>query len=321
MPDPTPNGTDNILRPRNLQDYIGQPLMIQRLNIAIKAAKFRGEAMPHVLFHGAPGLGKTSAANLIAGAMGSTLHTTSAPALEKVIDVLHVLVTLKPRDVWFIDEIHRLPPTVEEILYPVLEDSRVDVLVNGAVINIPLPPFTLVGATTRAGGLSAPFRDRFGIVARLEYYPPEDLADIVSRSARILAVTIGPCHVLEIAKRARGTPRIANNLLARVRDFACGQAVTADMLDTTFQLEGIDATGMNELDRAYLACLKDQYKGGPTGVNALAASLNEAKETLENVVEPFLLYHHRIGRTPRGRVLLDTAAQPVAQPSEDPTHA
>ena len=300
----TDNRLDTTLRPSSFSGVTGQAKTVQRLTIAMTAAIARGEACPHVLFHGPPGIGKTTLSNLIAGVMGSKMHTTIGPALEKMMDVLVMLSLIAPRDILFIDEIHRLPATIEESLYPVMEDGRVDCMLNGKPFNEEAGPLTLVGATTRAGMLSAPFRNRFGIVARLDYYPPEDLAKILARSARILHVDIGTDGLLEIAKRSRGTPRIANGLLARVRDFANGRSVNAGMLAETFELEEIDDEGLDASDRAYLICLRDRFKGGPTGISALAATLNESRETLESITEPFLLHRNKIIRGPRGRMLL-----------------
>ena len=236
--------------------------------------------------------------------MGSQMHTTIGPAIEKPMDMLHILERVNTNDVLFLDEVHRLPPTVEELMYPVLEESRVDFLLNDKLFNCPLPKFTVVGATTMAGRLSAPFRNRFGLTARLEYYPPEDLAKILVRSALILKVDIDAAGLLNIAKRARGTPRIANTLLRRVRDFAGGRRVNGGMLTATFDLEGINEEGLGMLDQMYLACLRDKFKGGPAGVRAIASTMNESVDTLEEVVEGYLLYIGKIARTPRGRMLL-----------------
>lgn len=295
---------ENTLRPSSFSSVTGQAKTVQRLTIAMTAAKARGEACPHVLFHGPPGTGKTTMANLIAGVMGSNMYTTIGPAIEKTVDMIGLLSKIEMRDVIFIDEVHRLPATIEENLYPVMEDFRVDAVMDGNSISAKLPPFTLVGATTRAGMLSAPFRNRFGLVAKLDYYPPDDLAKILARSARILHVDITAEGLLDIAKRARGTPRIANGLLARVRDFANGRTVDSNMLANTFELEGIDPDGSDESDRAYIACLRDRFKGGPAGIMAIAATMNESRETLESVIEPWLLVQGKIGRTSRGRVLL-----------------
>ena len=296
---------DNSLRPDSFESYIGQPKMVQRLNIALNAAKYRHESCPHVLFHGPPGTGKTSAANLISRAMGSTLHTTSGPALETIMDALNILAELKTHDIWFVDEIHSIPATVSEVLYAAVEDFKVDVMVNGKPVNARLPFFTLVGATTRAGALTAPFRDRFGIVACLNYYSTEDLTTILRRSAGIMKVDIDTAGLANIAKRGRGTPRIANRLLARVRDYAMGKQVTPDMLAETFDLEEVGEDGSTAGDRKYLDCLKNIYHGGPVGIAALASTLNEDLRTVQDVLEPWLLFHNRISRTSRGRVLLD----------------
>ena len=296
---------DNVLRPQVMADYVGQAKTIQRLTIAMNAAKTRSESAPHMLFHGPAGLGKTSCANLIAGFMGSQLHMASGPSLEKPMDILRILADIKTNDVVFVDEVHCIPTLLNEVLYPVLEDLRVDAVVEGKVINCRLPPFTFIGATTMAGKLSTPFRNRFGLVMHLEYYPPDDLAKILARSARILKVDIAADCILDIAHRSRGTPRIANTLLQRVRDYANGRRVDQTMLDATFDLEEIDRDGLDRSDHNYLNCLRNQFKGGPAGIMALASSMNEAKETLESITEPFLLHMKLIARTPRGRILLD----------------
>ena len=314
-PQPRDAPIDLSLRPRTLEEYIGQPPMIRRLNIAIQAAKTRGEAVTHILFHGGPGLGKTTIASLIAKAMGSQFHRTSGPALKGTYDVLGVLTSLGPRDVLFIDEIHRIPNVIEEFLYPAMEDYHVDFLVDKGLaaktVTVPLPSFTLVGATTRAGALSAPLRDRFGIVCRMEYYSVEELTRIIRRSAGLLRIEIMDEDAMEIARRARGTPRIANRLLMRVRDYWTSEGggpplgpsriTITGILEEAFALEGVDERGLDDLDRRYIDCIKRLYKGGPVGIEALAASLNESRETLEDMVEPYLLHLGLITRTPRGR--------------------
>ena len=299
---------DNALRPQSLGDYIGQPKMIRRLNIALTAADSRHEAMPHVLFHGGPGLGKTSISQLISQFMGSKMHSTSGPSLARTADVLGVLTSLNDKDVLFIDEIHRISPTIEEYLYPAMEDFSVDFLVDKGVqaktVRIPLPKFTLVGATTQAGSLSAPLRARFGLMCRVEYYSIEELVRITLRSSAILRMALSRTEAEEIARRARGTPRVANRFLARYRDYVTATGRTPAALQEMFDLEGVDARGIDDLDRAYMSCIRNHYKGGPVGIQAIAASMNEHRETLEEVVEPYLLFLGIIGRTPRGRKLL-----------------
>jgi holliday junction DNA helicase RuvB len=296
------------LRPRSFEDYVGQEQVVDNLRIAIDAAARRGEPLEHVLFSGPPGLGKTTLANLIARATGGTLRPTSGPTLEKPKDLVGILTALESGDVLFIDEIHRLGTVVEEYLYPAMEDFQIDFVVDrGAyakTLKLPLKRFTLVGATTRAGMLSAPLRDRFGIVHHLAYYEPAELQRIVERSARVLEIAIEPGGAQTIAQRSRGTPRIANRLLRRVRDFAevrAGGVITAEVADEALRREGVDSLGLDRLDRAFLETIARQYGGGPVGINAIAATLTEDVETLEDVVEPFLLKMGLVQRTASGR--------------------
>ncbi len=296
------------LRPRSFEDYVGQRQIVDNLRIAIDAAKRRGETLEHVLFSGPPGLGKTTLANLIAKDLGGTMHATSGPTLEKPKDLVGILTALEAGDVLFIDEIHRLGTVVEEYLYPAMEDFQIDFVVDrGAYaksLKLPLKRFTLVGATTRAGMLSAPLRDRFGLMYHLDYYEAADLQRIVERSARVLDVRVDDDGAATIAGRSRGTPRIANRLLRRVRDYAEVRAdgvITRDVADVALRREGVDERGLDRLDRAYLHTIAEGYGGGPVGINAIAATLTEDLETLEDVVEPYLLKIGFVQRTAAGR--------------------
>ena len=296
------------LRPRNFDEYVGQRRVVEALNIAVRAAKSRGEALDHVLFHGPPGLGKTTLAHIIARELDSVMSHTSGPALERPADVVGLLSNLNEGDVIFIDEIHRLSTAVEEYLYSAMEDYRIDFVTGSGAfaktISLPVDRFTLVGSTTRAGMLSAPLRERFGLAYHLDFYSEPQLAMVVTRSARILRIDVEPDAASEIARRARGTPRIANRLLRRVRDFAevqTGGGVTLTVARDALELEGVDGLGLDRLDRLYLRTLAHNYSGGPAGIEALAATINEEKQTLTDVVEPFLLKIGFIVRTPGGR--------------------
>ncbi|CAL1241864.1 Holliday junction branch migration DNA helicase RuvB [Candidatus Methylocalor cossyra] len=320
---------DRAIRPRRLADYVGQPVMRQQLAIFIQAARARGEALDHVLIFGPPGLGKTTLANIVAHEMGVNIRHTSGPVLEKAGDVAALLTNLEPRDVLFIDEIHRLSAAVEEVLYPAMEDYQIDIMIGegpaARSIKLDLPPFTLVGATTRAGLLTSPLRERFGIVHRLEFYSVEDLTLIVSRSARILGVEIDPQGAREIARRSRGTPRIANRLLRRVRDFAEVTAdgrITAEVADQALALLDVDQQGFDPLDRKFLGTLIEKFDGGPVGLDNLAAAIGEERGTLEDVLEPFLIQQGFIMRTPRGRVATRNAYVHLglSPPPQAPTH-
>ncbi|MFN2461235.1 MAG: Holliday junction branch migration DNA helicase RuvB [Candidatus Velthaea sp.] len=304
------------LRPHTFGDYVGQAQVVDNLRIAIDAAKRRGEPLEHVLFSGPPGLGKTTLAGLIARELGGTLRPTSGPTLEKPKDLVGILTALEAGDILFIDEIHRLGSVVEEYLYPAMEDFQIDFVVDrGAyakTLKLPLKRFTLVGATTRAGMLSAPLRDRFGIMHHLDYYDAADLERIVERSARVLGIDMDAAGAATIAKRSRGTPRIANRLLRRVRDFAEVRAagvITGPVADEALSREGVDALGLDRLDRAYLNTIAVQYDGGPVGINAVAATLTEDVETLEDVVEPYLLKAGFVQRTASGRKITAAALQ------------
>ena len=302
------------LRPKSLKEYIGQDKVKENMKIYIEAAKKRGEPLDHVLLYGPPGLGKTTLANIIATEMNSNIKITSGPAIEKPGDLAALLTNLAPNDVLFIDEIHRLNRSVEEILYPALEDYNLDIIIgkgpSARSIRLDLPKFTLVGATTRAGSLTTPLRDRFGIVNRLELYTEEELKTIVKRSAEIMEISINEDGAMEIAKRSRGTPRIANRLLKRVRDYASvlGDGnVTKEIADIALQKLEIDNMGLDNIDRKILESIIVNYTGGPVGIETLASTIGEEVETLEDVYEPYLMQKGFIGRTPRGRVVLPKA--------------
>ena len=309
-------GAEESLRPQNLQEMIGQPRLRENLSVFVRAARERGEPLDHVLFHGPPGLGKTSLARIVAAELGAQFRATSGPAIERPGDLAALLSNVESGDVLFIDEIHRLSPSVEEILYPAMEDFQLDLLIGegptARSIRLDLPRFTLVGATTRAGLLTSPLRDRFGWSARLEYYPVEDLEQIVRRSGSLLGVDVEGKAAHEVARRSRGTPRIANRLLRRVRDFAAVRDGDAGrvLLDTArFALDrlDVDEAGFDGLDRSFLSTLVEKFAGGPVGLDTLAAAVGEDKGTLEDVVEPYLIHCGYLARTPRGRVATERA--------------
>ena len=300
---------EQVIRPRRLQDYIGQNAIKTQLGLFIEAAKLRQESLDHVLIFGPPGLGKTTLANIIAQEMGSQLRQTSGPVLEKAADLAALLTNLEKGDVLFIDEIHRLSPAIEEILYPAMEDYQLDIMIGegpaARSIKLELPPFTLVGATTRAGLLTSPLRDRFGIVQRLEFYDVNDLAQIVMRSATILATPIDSPGAMEIARRARGTPRIANRLLRRVRDFMQVKAysiINQEVASAALDLLVVDKHGLDWMDRKLLLAIMEKFTGGPVGLDSLAASIGEERGTIEEVLEPYLIQQGFLMRTSRGRV-------------------
>ncbi|MVW75326.1 Holliday junction branch migration DNA helicase RuvB [Pseudomonas xionganensis] len=301
---------DRAIRPLKLADYIGQPVVREQMQLFIQAARGRSEALDHTLIFGPPGLGKTTLANIIAQEMNVSIKSTSGPVLERPGDLAALLTNLQPGDVLFIDEIHRLSPIVEEVLYPAMEDFQLDIMIGegpaARSIKLDLPPFTLVGATTRAGMLTNPLRDRFGIVQRLEFYNTDDLATIVMRSAGILGLPIEAHGALEIARRARGTPRIANRLLRRVRDFAevRGQGeITRQIADLALNLLDVDERGFDHQDRRLLLTMIEKFDGGPVGIDNLAAAISEERHTIEDVLEPYLIQQGYIMRTPRGRVV------------------
>ena len=305
---------DRAIRPKTLDEYVGQQVVKEQMSIFLQAAKGRGEPLDHTLIFGPPGLGKTTLASIIAQEMGVSLKTTSGPVLEKAGDIAALMTNLEPGDVLFIDEIHRLSPLVEEILYPAMEDYQLDIMIGegpaARSIKLDLPPFTLVGATTRAGLLTSPLRDRFGIVQRLEFYEVADLALIVQRSAQILDIGIDAAGATEIACRSRGTPRIANRLLRRVRDYAEVKAdgyITNEIADRALDMLSVDQKGFDHLDRRLLLALIEKFDGGPVGVDSLAAAISEERGTIEDVLEPYLIQQGFMLRTPRGRMATRSA--------------
>lgn len=307
-------GVDRAIRPKMLQDYTGQDHVKSQMEIFIEAAKKRGEALDHLLIFGPPGLGKTTLANIVANEMGVSIRTTSGPVLEKAGDLAALLTNLEENDVLFIDEIHRLSPVVEEVLYPAMEDYQLDIMIGegpaARSIKLDLPPFTLIGATTRAGALTSPLRDRFGIVQRLEFYNNKDLTSIVSRSAHFLNLDIDEEGAFEVARRSRGTPRIANRLLRRVRDYADVKTegkVDKETASSALGMLDVDNEGFDIMDRKLLLAIIEKFMGGPVGLDNLAAAIGEERETIEDVIEPYLIQQGFLQRTPRGRIVTDKA--------------
>jgi Holliday junction DNA helicase RuvB len=308
------------LRPRLLDEYVGQEKIKENLKVFIEAAKARGEALDHILFHGPPGLGKTTLAHIIANELKSNVRTSSGPIIEKAGDLAAILTTLEDRDVLFIDEIHRLPNIVEEILYPAMEDYTIDIIIgqgpSARSIKLDIPHFTLIGATTRAGLLTSPLRDRFGVISRLDFYSHEDLTSIVLRSSSILGLKITDGGAHEVAGRSRGTPRVANRLLRRVRDFAevkFDGVITEEVASAALEMLEIDSRGFDKMDRRILLAIIDKFEGGPVGIDTLATALHEDKDALEDLYEPYLIQEGFINRTPRGRVATSAAYKHVGR--------
>ncbi|MBI2411678.1 MAG: Holliday junction branch migration DNA helicase RuvB [Deltaproteobacteria bacterium] len=317
-------GIEATLRPRLISDFVGQEKLKENLKIFVDAAKGRGEALDHVLFYGPPGLGKTTMANIIANELGAHLRATSGPVIEKAGDLAAILTNLEASDVFFIDEIHRLSSVVEEILYPAMEDYHIDIIIgqgpSARSVKLDIPRFTLIGATTRAGLLTSPLRDRFGVILRFDFYTPAEIKTIVVRSASILGIEMTPDGAMEIASRSRGTPRVANRLLRRVRDFAevkAGGIITKEVASDALAMLEIDAKGFDKMDRRILLTIIDKFGGGPVGVESLASALHEEKDAIEDLYEPYLIQEGYINRTPRGRVATPIAYAHVGRPYKE----
>lgn len=326
--DPEPNidelPSEVSLRPKTLEEYVGQDELKRNLRVFIEAAKARSEALDHVLFHGSPGLGKTSLAHILANELKVNINSTSGPVIDRPGDLAAILTSLQPRDVLFIDEVHRLNHVVEEILYPAMEDFQLDIIIgqgpSARTMKIPLPPFTLVGATTRVGLLTPPLRERFGVVLRVEFYSPEDLRKIVQRSAKLLDIPISEDGAFELSGRSRGTPRVANRLLRRVRDYAQVEAqgvITQEVAKEALDMLGVDGRGLDKMDRHIMLTIIQKFNGGPIGLDTLSAAVSEEKDTLEDVYEPFLIQMGYINRTPRGRVATKLAYSHFGIPMDD----
>ncbi|MBI5810601.1 MAG: Holliday junction branch migration DNA helicase RuvB [Deltaproteobacteria bacterium] len=317
---PEDEGFEATLRPRCLDDFIGQDKLKENLKVFVEAAKARSEALDHVLFYGPPGLGKTTMAHNISSELKSNIRVTSGPAIEKAGDLAAIITNLEPKDVLFIDEIHRLPSVVEEMMYPAMEDYHIDIIIgqgpSARSVRLEVPRFTLIGATTRAGLLTSPLRDRFGVILRFDFYAPEEITTIVKRSAAILEIKITPDGAIEVARRSRGTPRVANRLLRRVRDFAQVKAagvITRDVAMDALTMLEIDNKGFDKMDRRILLAIIDKFGGGPVGIETLAATLHEEKDAIEDLYEPYLLQEGYINRTPRGRTATEAAYRHVGR--------
>jgi len=318
---PEDEGIEATLRPRLIDDFVGQDKLKENLKIFVAAAKARNEALDHVLFYGPPGLGKTTMANIIANELGSQLRATSGPVIDKAGDLAAILTNLESRDVFFIDEIHRLSNAIEEILYPAMEDYHIDIMIgqgpSARSVKLEIPKFTLIGATTRAGLLTSPLRDRFGVILRFDFYTPPEIQTIVTRSASILSIEITPDGAAEIAGRSRGTPRVANRLLRRVRDYAevkAGGVITREVASKALTMLEIDEKGFDKMDRRILATIIDKFGGGPVGIEAIASALHEERDAIEDLYEPYLIQEGYINRTPRGRTATALAYSHIGRP-------